>query len=54
MQERATLVGGKLTIWSEIDAGTEVEMRVPASIAYATARRRSWLSQASAAKAKEE
>ena len=52
MRERATLVGGKLTIWSEVDAGTEVELRVPASIAYATARRRSWLSQAFAAKAK--
>src|SRR5271157_1954053 len=52
MRERATLIGGKLTLWSEIDAGTEVELRVPASIAYATARRRSWLSQAFAAKAK--
>ena len=52
MRERATLIGGKLTIWSEADAGTELELRVPASIAYATARRRSWLSQAFAAKAK--
>ena len=52
MRERATLLGGKLTIWSEVDGGTEVELRVPASIAYATARRRSWLSQAFAAKAK--
>ena len=54
MRERATLIGGKLTIWSEVDAGTEVDLRVPASIAYATARRRSWLSQAFAAKAKGE
>ena len=52
MRERATLMGAKLTVWSEVDAGTEVEVRVPASIAYATARRRSWLSQAFAAKAK--
>ena len=37
MQERATLLGGKLTVWSELDAGTEVEVRVPASTAYATA-----------------
>ena len=51
-RELQTLIGGKLTIWSEVDAGTEVELRVPASIAYATARRRSWLSQAFAAKAK--
>ncbi len=54
MRERATLIGGKLTIWSEVDAGTEMDLRVPASIAYAKARRRSWLSQAFAAKAKGE
>ena len=52
MRERATIMGAKLTVWSEVDAGTEVELRVPASIAHATARRRSWLSQAFAAKAK--
>ncbi len=42
MRERATLIGGKLTIWSEVQAGTEVELRVPASTAYATARKHSW------------
>ena len=52
MRERATLMGGKLTIWSEVDAGTEVELRVPAGIAYVTARRRSWFSRKFAAKAK--
>jgi len=52
MRERATIMGAKLTVWSEVDAGTEVEVRVPAGIAYATARKRSWLSQAFAAKAK--
>jgi len=45
MRERATLMGGKLVVWSEVDAGTEVELRVPASKAYATAQRRSWLSR---------
>jgi hypothetical protein len=35
MQERAKLVGGKLSVWSQRDAGTEVELSVPASIAYA-------------------
>jgi signal transduction histidine kinase/ligand-binding sensor domain-containing protein len=45
MQERATLIGGKLVVWSEVDAGTEVELRVPASTAYATALRRSWFSR---------
>ena len=35
MRERASIMGAKLTVWSEVDAGTEVELRVPASIAYA-------------------
>src|SRR5271157_4278581 len=52
MRERATLIGGKLTVWSEVDAGTEVELRVPASTVYATARRRSWLSRNFAGNAK--
>jgi signal transduction histidine kinase len=34
MRERAKLVGGKLTIWSAQDAGTEVELAIPASHAY--------------------
>ncbi len=54
MRERATIMGAKLTVWSEVDAGTEVELRVPASTAYPTAQKRSWLSQAFAAKAKGE
>ena len=29
MRERATLIGGKLTVWSEVEAGTEVELRCP-------------------------
>ena len=45
MRERATLIGGKLVVWSEVDAGTEVELRVPASAAYATAQRPSWFSR---------
>ncbi len=45
MRERATIMRGKLVVWSEVDAGTEVELRVPASKAYATAQRRSWLSR---------
>jgi ligand-binding sensor domain-containing protein/signal transduction histidine kinase len=42
MQERAKLVGGKLTVWSEPNAGTETELTIPASVAYskpAVARR---------------
>ena len=45
MRERAKLIGGELMVWSEVDAGTEVELRIPASTAYATAPRGSWLSQ---------
>jgi signal transduction histidine kinase/ligand-binding sensor domain-containing protein len=47
MRERAKLMGGKLAVWSELDSGTEVELRIPASRAYETAptRRRSWLTE---------
>jgi len=37
MRERAKLLGGKLTVWSELDSGTEVELRLPATNAYLTA-----------------
>jgi signal transduction histidine kinase len=44
MQERAKLVGGKLAVWSEIDSGTETELTIPASIAYAKSRiARRWM-----------
>jgi signal transduction histidine kinase len=42
MRERATLIQGKLVVWSEVDAGTEVELRVPASAVYRTERKPSW------------
>jgi signal transduction histidine kinase len=35
MRERASLIGGKLTVWSAPDSGTEVELSIPASHAYA-------------------
>ena len=35
MHERAKLVGGTLSVWSEHDSGTEVELTIPASVAYA-------------------
>ena len=40
MRERARIIGGELTVWSALDAGTEVELTVPASRAYATSRSR--------------
>lgn len=35
MPERASVIGGRLTVWSEPNIGTEVELRVPARAAYA-------------------
>jgi signal transduction histidine kinase len=45
MAERAAVMGGRLAVWSEASAGTEVELRLPAGSAYATPRRRSWWSR---------
>jgi signal transduction histidine kinase len=42
LPERAALIGGQLAVWSEIGSGTEVELRVPASLAYAISGRPSW------------
>jgi signal transduction histidine kinase/ligand-binding sensor domain-containing protein len=39
MRERAKLVKARLDVWSETGAGTEVELTVPASVAYLKARR---------------
>ena len=38
MRERAQKIGARLEFWSEAGAGTEVELSIPASIAYGTAR----------------
>lgn len=45
MRERASLMQGKLVVWSKIAVGTEVELRIPASKAYVTSKRLSWLSR---------
>jgi signal transduction histidine kinase/ligand-binding sensor domain-containing protein len=34
MQERAKVLEGRLTLWSKPDSGTEIELSIPASIAY--------------------
>ena len=52
MRERATLIQGKLAVWSEVDAGTEVELCIPASAAYTTDSKRSWLLKKVAGKTK--
>jgi len=45
MRERAKSFGGKLEVWSEVGAGTEVKLTVPAAIAYGKSegRRKFWL-----------
>jgi signal transduction histidine kinase len=45
MRERAERLGGELEVWSEPGAGTEIELKVPASVAYETAPSQdsSWL-----------
>ena len=35
MHERAKLLGGKLAVWTELDSGTEIELTIPATVAYA-------------------
>ena len=38
IRERARQIGARLEFWSETGAGTEVELTVPASIAYDASR----------------
>jgi len=46
MRERAKLIDGKLTVWSELDSGTEVELSIPADRAYTVSDgQRSWLAE---------
>jgi signal transduction histidine kinase/ligand-binding sensor domain-containing protein len=45
MRERATVIGGKLTLWSAPIAGTEVELCVPARKAYCATEKDSWLTK---------
>jgi ligand-binding sensor domain-containing protein/signal transduction histidine kinase len=47
MHERTKRVGGNLQFWSKLDSGTEIELSIPASAAYAKspAQRRSWFSK---------
>ncbi len=42
MRERAKLVGGKLTIWTELDNGTEIELNIPGASAYVKSTRPFW------------
>jgi signal transduction histidine kinase len=40
MRERAKLIGGKLVVWSQVDAGAEIQFTLPAAIAYERSRNR--------------
>lgn len=51
MRERATLIQANLRVWSEVDAGTEVEVCVPGTSAYARKQGRSWGTRTVAEKA---
>jgi signal transduction histidine kinase/ligand-binding sensor domain-containing protein len=42
MRERAKLVGGKLTIWTELNSGTEIELLMPGARAYVKSTRPFW------------
>jgi signal transduction histidine kinase len=42
MEERARAIRGQLEIWSELTRGTEIELKVPANIAYAQLKPRLW------------
>ena len=39
MRERAAKIGGRLDIWSRKGLGTEIELRIPASVAYRSSQR---------------
>ena len=43
LRERAEAIGATCDVWSQVGAGTEVELRVPARLAYRDLGRRSWL-----------
>jgi len=49
LQERAKVVGGKVTVRSEPGSGTEIELTIPASVVYASARGRRTIFRAKSA-----
>lgn len=42
MRERAKLVGGELEVWSQVNSGTEIELKIPAASAYAKPASSRW------------
>jgi ligand-binding sensor domain-containing protein/signal transduction histidine kinase len=39
LHERAQVAGGKLSVWSQLDSGTEIELTIPAHLAYTKSSR---------------
>ena len=42
MRERGKLIGGKVTIWTELGGGTEIELNIPGARAYVKSTRPFW------------
>ena len=42
MRERAKLIGGNVEVWSQLNTGTEVELRIPATSAYLKSHASRW------------
>jgi signal transduction histidine kinase len=45
MRERAEIIGGQIDVWSKPGSGTAVDLSLPASVAYTSLPRWSWLLQ---------
>ena len=54
MRERARQIGSELRLWSEVGVGTEVELRIPGSLAYGPTRRRGWFGESVSKEANDE
>jgi len=44
MRERATIIGGRLDVWSSVGEGTEISLTIPGTKAYSGADERPWWS----------
>jgi signal transduction histidine kinase len=44
MRERASKIGASLALWSRPEAGTEIELKIPAATAYQSRRAWGWFS----------
>jgi len=43
MRERSEIIGGRLDVWSKLGTGTAVDLSVPASVAYCSPSKWSWI-----------